>query len=174
MNKQAFNEILNRSAQLINSDEFNYKVEQFSHSKNKASGKKNSVNEFNHLERQAFGDLIEEATAPTTAGEILFKGDKSSLPESIKEALGQRNIPVTQPMNTNTYMSSNNGIDYSLIKSLIDESIQRHLSSIKDELLNESKNTLKAFKFSNGNTVQFLDNKGNLYEAVLRLKKKKQ
>lgn len=171
MNKQAFNEILNRSAQLINSDEFNYKVEQFSHSKGKNS-KKTSINEFNDLERQAFGELAEEVAAPRTAGEVLFKGDKSSLPNSIKEALGQRPTLNNQPMTPSVYSTTT--IDYSLIKSLIDESIQRHLGSIKEELLSESKNNLKAFKFSNGNTIQFLDNKGNLYEAVLKLKKKKE
>lgn len=63
------------------------------------------------------------------------------------------------------------GIDYSLLKSIIDESISRHLSEIDRGTLNESKNnggdlTLKAMKI--GEKFQFIDSSGNLYEAKLR------
>lgn len=63
------------------------------------------------------------------------------------------------------------GIDYSLLKSIIDESISRHLNEIDRGTLNESKNnggdlTLKAMKI--GEKFQFIDGSGNLYEAKLR------
>lgn len=66
---------------------------------------------------------------------------------------------------------NNNGIDYSLIKTIIDESVARQLASFKKTMLTEG--TVKAFKVGNGNKVQFLDTQGNLYEGVLTLKKRK-
>lgn len=67
-------------------------------------------------------------------------------------------------------------VDYSLIKTIIDESVKRNLEEIKKTMLNESviAPTFRGMKIADGNKIQFLDSKGNLYEGVLKLKKKRQ
>lgn len=72
--------------------------------------------------------------------------------------------------------SINPQIDYSLIKTIIDESVKRNLEEMKKTMLNESVTTptFRGMKIADGNKIQFLDSKGNLYEGVLKLKKKRQ
>lgn len=64
-------------------------------------------------------------------------------------------------------------IDYSLIKTIVEECVTRNLNSIKQEILSESQN-LKGLRIAGGNKIQFVDSKGNLFEGELKLKKKKQ
>lgn len=64
------------------------------------------------------------------------------------------------------------GIDYNMIKYLVSEAVKENIAEIKQSILNES--TLRGINMPGGNKIQFLDNKGNLYEAQLTLKKKKQ
>ena len=81
----------------------------------------------------------------------------------------------TNPQQYTNYQpipSIGNNVDYAIIKAIVNECISANLAQIKQEIINES-STLKGFKFGNGNKVQFLDSKGNLYEGVLSLKKKK-
>lgn len=67
----------------------------------------------------------------------------------------------------------NSQIDYNYIKYLIDESIKQHLSNTN--LLNESTTPqMVGMKMCEGNKIQFMDSKGNIYEGVLKLKKRKQ
>lgn len=72
------------------------------------------------------------------------------------------------------YIPQGGGIDYSLIKSIIDESVRRNIDEIKNSLLNESVSmpAFRGMKIGDGNRIQFLDSKGNLYEGVLKLKRK--
>lgn len=79
--------------------------------------------------------------------------------------------PISQTQTAQPYIN-NNSIDYNYIKYLIDESIKAHLSNNQ---LNESKTTqMVGMRMCDGNKIQFLDNRGNLYEGVLKLKKRKQ
>lgn len=79
--------------------------------------------------------------------------------------------PPTYVQQAPQYMPQAGGIDYNMIKYLVSEAIKESLGEIKQSLLNES--TLKAINMPGGNKIQFLDNKGNLYEAQLALKKRK-
>lgn len=67
-------------------------------------------------------------------------------------------------------ISSN--IDYSLIKTIVEDCVKKYSSALKKSILNESKElmkenvgTLQAMKL--GNKFSFVDNEGNLYEAKL-------
>lgn len=73
--------------------------------------------------------------------------------------------PISAPV-------SSNGIDYGVIKALIDESIKRNLSELKTEIINENTSNIKTMRIINGNKIQVLDNQGNLYEGILTFKKK--
>ena len=85
-----------------------------------------------------------------------------------QQAYVQQPTYVQQPAQ---YMPQTSGIDYNMIKYLVSEAVKESLGEIKQSLLNES--ALKAINMPGGNKIQFLDNKGNLYEAQLTLKKKK-
>ena len=84
------------------------------------------------------------------------------------------NLPKQQPQQVvreNIYVPNNTSIDYSLIKTIVNECISSQMESIKQTLLNES--TVKAFTIKDGNKVQFLSKNGDLYEGELKLKKRK-
>lgn len=60
------------------------------------------------------------------------------------------------------------GIDYEYIKYMINESVK----NVVGQLLSEGGSTVKGMRIKDGNTIQFLDTKGNLYEGTLKVKKK--
>ena len=65
--------------------------------------------------------------------------------------------------------AQNAGINYDLIKYIVNECIKENLG-----MLNESSAPqLRGMRISAGNVIQLLDTKGNLYEGQLVLKKKK-
>lgn len=151
-------------------------------------------------ERMAFGSsygdekpitMIKPTNNPTDLNDKRY----SKLPQAIRESFTKQppmtgdNIDNTtlgmvtknlalenREMNTNGMQQvprqthDNGGIDYSLIKSIIDESVRRHIGEIKESILRE--NTIKGVKISKGNKIQLLDMSGNLYEGVLTLKRK--
>lgn len=171
MDNKIFNNALSRAADLMNNPEFIAKVE----------GAANK-------ERIKNGYVSKNTTfVNENVNTYVPQQNTSSLPEAIRRSFDMT-PPITYENTPNNIVTENiipnnnilrqqvsavGMVDYSLIKSLIDESISRHLSEIKDKIINESANGLRAFKFSDGNKVQFLDNKGNLYEGELKLKKKK-
>lgn len=76
------------------------------------------------------------------------------------------NEQIVQPQQ----ISSN--IDYSLIKTIVEDCVKKYSSALKKSILNESKElmkenvgTLQAMKL--GNKFSFVDDEGNLYEAKL-------
>lgn len=60
-------------------------------------------------------------------------------------------------------------VDYNYIRAIVNECIQANMQKIKEEILNES--ALKAIRMGDGNKIQLIDNKNNLYESVLSFKK---
>ena len=116
------------------------------------------------------------------------KSAASKLPAAILESFkkapsmsGEQEIVVdtrtpmpSKPMKTESVVTptvNNSGIDYSLIRMIVEESINKKISELS--MLNESASTLKGLKFAEGNKIQFVDSKGNLYEGELKLKKRK-
>ena len=59
------------------------------------------------------------------------------------------------------------------LKYLVEEAAKNALSQ---NMINESKegNNMLGMKMCEGNKIQFMDSKGNIYEGVLKLKKKRQ
>lgn len=81
----------------------------------------------------------------------------------------QRIVEQAQP----TTIASN--VDYSLIKTIVEDCVKKYTSTLKKSLVNENKslitesnseNTMQAMKI--GNKFTFIDAKGNLYEAKLK------
>ena len=95
-------------------------------------------------------------------------GDNSRLDSLTKDL--QQNVQQVQQRQVlkETVIPTSNVIYYSLIKAIIDESVSRHMKTINES----TAPAMKGMRFINGNTFQFIDAKGNLYEGVLKLKKK--
>lgn len=70
--------------------------------------------------------------------------------------------PVMQPA----------GIDSNYLKFLVKEAVKECMDEMKKEILNET--TVRGFKVGNGNKLMLIDNKGNLYEGEMKLKKRAQ
>lgn len=178
MDSNIFNQAFNRAAMLMNDPKFNSIVESKA---KKGSGMKSkgSSNEFSHLEAQAFGtpasytQPIQETATPQNAITPSF------LPSAIRESFSLNRPTMEAPQTVinevqtyNPYTHQSQTINYDIIKALIDESISRHINEIKQSLITESNNGVKAVKVGEGNKIAFLDKHGNLYEGVLKLTKK--
>lgn len=77
---------------------------------------------------------------------------------------------VNEQIMQSQQISSN--IDYSLIKTIVEDCVKKYSNALKKSILNESKEmmkenvgTLQAMKL--GNKFSFVDDEGNLYEAKL-------
>ena len=74
-----------------------------------------------------------------------------------------------RPARTQTPSAGGGGIDYALIKTIINECIEQKLSEITERgLLNEG-TTLKGIGLSEGK-IKLVDNKGNVFQAKLEYK----
>lgn len=75
---------------------------------------------------------------------------------------------INKNNNSNTTQSQ---IDYSLIKLIVNDAIKENISQIKASLLTENKTDKKVSYLRLGDSLQFLDSDGNLYEAKLTFKR---
>lgn len=91
-----------------------------------------------------------------------FAPQKPAQKQKINEAVPQR--VNAQPMPQAA------GIDYNYLKYIINECIKENMSGMLNE--NAGMSNMKAMRIAAGNTFQFIDAKGNLWEGQLKLKKK--
>lgn len=185
MDENIFNKAFSRATELMNDEHFNRIVESKANAYSKGGNKSNNtVNEFSSFESAAFG-------APQiTENKVVT--NNSVLPDAIRESFEKQppiineqtvidsRIPMpsipkqrVESYSTQTLAHTNNGIDYSLIRMIVDECVSNKLKEFTNNMLNESTNSIRGFKFADGNKIQFIDSKGNLYEGELKLKRKK-
>lgn len=174
MTEEVLNQRIARAQQLMNDPHFNALVE------SKASSYSGSLSKggnggLSSLEAQA--GFSAPSTNRTIAEDIkvnsnekimpTFVNNNSSayIPSAVKrDLIGEQQPSYSQQQYTAP--QQHGGIDYSIIKAIVNECIKENLK----ESLNES--TVRGFKVANGNKIQFVDTKGNLYEGTLTLKKK--
>ena len=161
MNETQMSNILSRASQLMNDERFNSIVE---------STRIVSDGEGNILESER-GSYRKPSDNTNYYSDIkdLSSNGKSGLPQEILESfrkmpslsgevnMQQRalsdlniNVPKQQPQQVvreNIYVPNNTNIDYSLIKTIVNECISSQMENIKQSLLNES--TVKAFTITN-------------------------
>lgn len=80
---------------------------------------------------------------------------QAQIKNMVNEKKTQSNIQSQQQMNGNAQ------IDYNYIKYIVQE-------CVKEALNNTENNLLKGIKLVNGGTFNFIDSKGNVYEAKLK------
>lgn len=76
--------------------------------------------------------------------------------------------PQYRPQATTYTQAPSGGIDYSLIKMIVNEAVKEAMGNAQQ--LNES--AVANIKMKSGGVIQLVDKKGNLYEGVLKLKQK--
>lgn len=199
MNESKFNDIMANAQRLMLDEDFNMVVESKAASFAGRKGPSGISNQdLRTYERMAFGNSYGDEKPitmikPTNNPSDLNDRRYSKLPQAIRESFAKQppmtgdnidNTPLglvaknlsLENREANTMQQvprqafNGGGIDYSLIKSIIDESVRRHVDGIKESILNE--NTIKGVKISKGGKIQLLDTAGNLYEGILTLKRK--
>lgn len=97
----------------------------------------------------------------------------SSVTDSINLTKPQRNpydiITEEKTIQPQVATNTNVGIDYSLIRMMIDESIKKYTSQLKKTILNESKGTNSGLQMmtKQGNKFRFVTEDGKIFEANL-------
>lgn len=179
MNEAQLIKALNRAQELMNDSSFNSLVE----SKSRNVNFDNSGNIImNKRENLSHEELVNEFSSNRTKGlpvEILESFNKQPSPEVSSSRIDNatnyllQNKKIQNINENKEYYNTHqtNNIDYSLIKTIVNECISSQLSSIKENILNE--NIIKGFTLKEGNKIQFISKNGNLYEGELKLKKKK-
>ena len=178
-----FDDIIARASALMNNEHFNNLVESKAgaFSGRKTIGKSN----FTDLEAQAFGAPIQTKKTITENTQVApinnsNKSAASALPNVIRESFEkmppvmgtQSSLGMLSGVLPTTGAGQQTSIDYSLIKSLIDESISRHLNEIKQQIINENTSVLKGVRLGEGNKIALVDKKGNIYEGTLKMRQK--
>lgn len=100
-----------------------------------------------------------------SSGSVLDGVKLSPSPRRQEPIVEQRYTPTPQPQ----ILTGTAGVDYTIIKAIVEECIKRNIEEIKASILQES--SLKRVRLGEGNKIQLVDNKGNLYESTLEYKK---
>lgn len=104
-----------------------------------------------------FGSVLEGIDTEELERQAPVQRQRRKLNESAPQQM-----PMMQPA----------GIDSNYLKFLVKEAIAECMEDLKKEILSE--NTLRGLKIGAGNKVALIDQKGNLYEGTMQLKKKAQ
>lgn len=183
MNEGKLNDILTKASQIMNNERFNAIVE--GKAKNIIINEDGSVVQ-NNITKQNFQENKQNFnfSTPTDNNASINTQKKSGLPKEILESFKKTppingSIPNTQitptPLQTNNIINEtikhDNSVDYTIIKAIVNECLNSKFNEIKEALINES--TIKGFTLKDGNKIQFLTKKGDLYEGELKLKKRK-
>lgn len=100
-----------------------------------------------------------------SSGSVLDGVKLTPSPRRQEPIVEQRYTPTPQPQ----IPTGTAGVDYTIIKAIVEECIKRNIEEIKASILQES--SLKRVRLGEGNKIQLVDNKGNLYESTLEYKK---
>ena len=90
--------------------------------------------------------------------------------QQLNEAKQQQMLQQQYPTQYQQPMQYGGGIDYNAIQNMINEAVSKQLGGKVNETTDG--NMLKGLKICKGNKIQFIDSKGNVFEAILTLKKK--
>ena len=111
---------------------------------------------------------------PSSAGfgSVLDGMDTGELERSTPAPVQRRKLNETVMPQQQMPMMQPAGFDSNYLKFLVKEAVKECMDDMKKELLNET--TVRGFKVGSGNKLMLVDNKGNLYEGEMKLKKKAQ
>lgn len=201
MDGNQFEKALAKAQSLMLDEGFNARVEASARAYRGSSGTGSGISsaEMALFEQQAFGGRSSTEKPVQLIETNNYESNLNKLPDAVRESFAK--LPPQSdktPVSTAAEKLSKNlmleeqkpmrvqqtsqmsipqvgSVDYSLIKMIVKECMKESLSELKGSLLTESASPMfKGMRISDGNKIQFLDSKGNLYEGVLKLKKKAQ
>lgn len=193
MNNKQFTNALAKAQSLMLDEGFNARVEASARAfRGSGTGGGGSISsaEMAMFERQAFGQSSSEK--PVQLLETVdYESNLSKLPDAIRESFTKlppqsdktpissaveqlsKNVIREEKMQAPVSIPQTGSVDYSLIKLIVKECVKESLAEMKGGLLTESSSpSFRGMRIADGNKFQFIDSKGNLYEGVLKLKKK--
>lgn len=159
-------DFLERAQKLMLSDEFNSKVDNMINRQSLRGGK-------NVMESRGAMPSVGSSIAEIEMSKVIDESPGFLYSPALESEFGSKKRMTETEIKPNKVVtemaSAVSGIDYSLIKTIIDESIRRNLDDIKKEMLNEN-NSVRGVRIAKGNKIQLMDAKGNIYEGILKLK----
>lgn len=96
---------------------------------------------------------------------------------SVLDTIGiQEQTRTVQPQNTSgaiqeqhTVQTQVQGIDYPMIRTIVEDIVRKYTSSLSKKMLSESKGSVNELTtMTLGKSFKFLDRQGNIYEATLK------
>ena len=96
---------------------------------------------------------------------------------SVLDTIGiQEQARTVQPQNTSgaiqeqhTVRTQVQGIDYPMIRTIVEDIVRKYTSSLSKKMLSESKGSVNELTtMTLGKSFKFLDRQGNIYEATLK------
>ena len=96
---------------------------------------------------------------------------------SVLDTIGiQEQARTVQPQNTSstiqeqhTVQTQVQGIDYPMIRTIVEDIVRKYTSSLSKKILSESKGSVNELTtMTLGKSFKFLDRQGNIYEATLK------
>ena len=96
---------------------------------------------------------------------------------SVLDTIGiQEQARTVQPQNTSstiqeqhTIQTQVQGIDYPMIRTIVEDIVRKYTSSLSKKMLSESKGSVNELTtMTLGKSFKFLDRQGNIYEATLK------
>ena len=96
---------------------------------------------------------------------------------SVLDTIGiQEQASTVQPQNTSstiqeqhTVQTQVQGIDYPMIRTIVEDIVRKYTSSLSKKMLSESKGSVNELTtMTLGKSFKFLDRQGNIYEATLK------
>lgn len=96
---------------------------------------------------------------------------------SVLDTIGiQEQARTVQPQNTSstiqeqhTVQTQVQGVDYPMIRTIVEDIVRKYTSSLSKKMLSESKGSVNELTtMTLGKSFKFLDRQGNIYEATLK------
>lgn len=96
---------------------------------------------------------------------------------SVLDTIGiQEQARTVQPQNTSSAIQEQHtvhtqvqGIDYPMIRTIVEDIVRKYTSSLSKKMLSESKGSVNELTtMTLGKSFKFLDRQGNIYEATLK------
>ena len=117
---------------------------------------------------QAVLDIMRESQKERSKMTASAEGSLSSeLIENVNSGIRKRVVTENKTANAQQQPSS---VDYSLIKTIVEDCMKRYTASLKKTMLNENKNSSLEMITQQGNTFRFVTTDGKVFEGKLTYK----
>ena len=105
---------------------------------------------------------VSEETVTSSVLDDMF-GLMDVEPKQQRQQIREQAAPVQQ-----SYASNGGGVDYPMIRTIVEDIVRKYSQSLKKNILNENTGAGEINTIALGKTFKFLDSKGNIYECTMK------